>query len=273
MIAAAETAEALAVAREAAGAARRLLLDARGSIGRDAATEKSPRDLVTEADKAAEDRIVDRLTRAFPDHEVVAEESDVRAGTSGWRWFVDPLDGTANFVHDFPVFAISIALFHGDEPAAALVVDVVRNEWFTALAGRGARVDPGDPDEARPIRVSDPPDLSRALLATGFPFRRRDEVDRYMRAFRDLFDRVSDMRRAGSAALDLAWVSAGRVEGFWELGLNPWDTAAGELLVREAGGRVSDWSGGGSHRDTGWIVAGSASVHAVMIEVLNGYAP
>lgn len=273
MIAAAETAEALAVAREAADDARRLLLDAQGRIGREVATEKSPRDLVTEADTAAEERIVERLSRAFPDHAIVAEESDARAGTSGWRWVIDPLDGTANFVHDVPVFAISIALFHGDEPAAALVVDVVRNEWFTARAGHGAHVDPGDPADARPIEVSDPPDLSRALLATGFPFRMRDELDRYMNAFRALFDRVSDMRRAGSAALDLAWVSAGRVDGFWELGLSPWDTAAGEVLVREAGGRVSDWSGGGAHRDTGWIVAGSRPVHAAMIETLRGYAP
>lgn len=272
MIDPADTAEALEVAREAAADARRVLLETRGRIGRDAATEKTPRDLVTEADTAAEERIVARLSRAFPDHTVVAEESDVREGLGDWRWFVDPLDGTTNFVHDFPVFAISIALYRADVPAVAVVVDVVRNEWFTARAGAGARVDAGDPGEARPIEVSRPPDLSRALVATGFPFRRRDELDRYVSAFRAVFDRVSDMRRAGSAALDLAWTAAGRVDGFWELGLGPWDTAAGEALVREAGGRVSDWHGGATHRETGWIVAGSPAVHAALVETLERWA-
>jgi len=269
---AADTAEALAVAREAASRAREFLLEARGWIGRELATEKNPRDLVTEADRGAEERILDRLLRAFPDHAFVAEESAVRESESPWRWFVDPLDGTANFVHGFPAFAISIALYHGGEPVVALVVDVVRNEWFATRAGQGGYVDDGDPGSCRPLAVARVPDLSRALLATGFPFRRRDELDRYLAAFRALFDRVSDMRRAGSAALDLAWVASGRVDGFWELGLSRWDTAAGELLVKEARGEVSDWSGGSTHRETGWIVAGAPNVHAAMIETLGRFA-
>jgi myo-inositol-1(or 4)-monophosphatase len=266
--------QALAVARDAAGGGVEVLRAARRSgAGRIEAVEKQPRDLVTEADRAAERSIVERIREVFPDHAFLAEES-TRVDRSGApRWVVDPLDGTANFVHGIPVWAVSVALLDADEPVVGVVVDPVRDEWFTAIAGRGAFVDGGDPGAGERIMVSAAQETSSAILATGFPFRRRDELDRYLEAFGELFPRVSDMRRAGSAALDLAYVAAGRVEGFWEIGLNRWDIAAGELLVLEAGGRVSDWRGGGEHRTTGWIAAGNTAAHELLLEVLAAYAP
>lgn len=267
-----DTGRALAVAREAAGEGIAALSEARKRTGRAEAAEKNPRDLVTEADREAERRIVERIHATYPDHAVLAEESGGRAGESRFRWVVDPLDGTTNYVHDFPVFAVSIALFEEGEPVVGLVVDVPRGEWFSARAGAGARVDTGDSGAGEEIRVSGIEEPGAALLATGFPFRSPERIDRYLAAFRDLFERVSDMRRAGSAALDLAWVASGRVEGFWEMGLSLWDIAAGELLVEEAGGRVSDWTGGAGHRDHGWIVAGNPAVHAFLVDVLGEYA-
>lgn len=263
------SADALAVAREAAGAAVEVLLAARER--RREVLAKHPRDFVTDADRAAEERILERIARAFPDHAIVAEESGETDGTGAWRWIVDPLDGTTNFVHGFPAFAVSIALFEGDRPRVGVVVDPLRGEWFTAKAGEGARLDWGDPAAARTLTVTDPAEPGRRLIATGFPFRHPSEIDRYLAAFRALFPEVGDMRRAGSAALDLAYVAAGRVDGFWELGLNVWDLAAGELLVLEAGGRVSDWGGGATHRQTGWLAAGGPTVHALLVRTLAEY--
>ncbi len=266
---------ALAVAREAAAAGVAELRESRRHSGaRVAADEKAPRDLVTAADRAAEERIVERIRAAFPDHAVLAEESGERSGGRGVpEWVVDPLDGTANFVHGIPAWAVSVALLLDDEPVVGVVVDPVRNEWFTAVAGRGAWVGGEDSGAVVPMRVSGAGELSSAILATGFPFRRREETDRYLEAFGEVFGRVSDMRRAGSAALDLAYVAAGRLEGFWEIGLHRWDIAAGELLVTEAGGRVSDWRGGTDHRTTGWIAAGSPAAHDLLVEILSAYAP
>ena len=269
---------ALAVAREAAGAGADTLRETWEGQGRAAivADEKQPRDLVTEADRASERRIVDALRAAFPDHAILAEESDPgerREDPGAARWVVDPLDGTANFVHGIPMWAVSVALLDGDVPVVGVVMDPVRGEWFTAVAGRGAFLDGGDPADAEPLSVSASREPGRAILATGFPFRRPEEIDRYLEAFGEIFRRVSDMRRAGSAALDLAYVASGRLEGFWEIGLHRWDIAAGELLVLEAGGRVSDWRGGGEHRATGWIAAGNPAAHDLLIEVLAAYAP
>ena len=267
----------LGVAREAAGAGVETLREAwRNRDAEVVADEKQPRDLVTETDREAERRIVERIRATFPDHDLVAEESDQRGAAAagvGPRWVVDPLDGTANFVHGIPMWAVSVALLDDDTPVVGVVVDPLRNEWFTAVAGQGAFLDRGDPAEAEPIGVSRSGDPARAILATGFPFRRPVEIERYLEAFGELFRRVSDMRRAGSAALDLAYVASGRVEGFWEIGLNRWDIAAGELLVLEAGGRVSDWRGGAEHRTTGWIAAGNEATHDLLLEVLAAYAP
>ena len=267
---------ALAVARDAAAAGAETLRAAWEEVGeaRATASAKGPGDWVTEADREAEARIVERIQAAYPDHGLVAEESRprARAAPGEHRWVVDPLDGTANFVHRIPAWAVSVALLAEEVPVVGVVVDPLRGEWFTAARGAGATIDHGDPSTARPLTVSAESDSAEAILATGFPFRHPDEADRYVGAFGDLFARVSDMRRAGSAALDLAYVAAGRVEGFWEIGLNPWDILAGELLVTEAGGRVSDWRGGLEHRTTGWIAAGNPAAHDLLLEVLAAYA-
>ena len=264
---------ALAVAREAAAAGAEAARAAWRETERGAAHAKAPGDLVTEADRESEARIVERIHASYPRHAIVAEESGRRGeAEDGYRWVVDPLDGTANFVHRIPAWTISIALVEDGAPIVGVVVDPLRDEWFTAIAGSGAAHDRGDAARARPIAISRTTALEEAILATGFPFRRPHEVDRYMSAFEDLFRRVSDMRRIGSAALDLAYVAAGRVEGFWEIGLNLWDIAAGELLVLEAGGRVSDWRGGMEHRTTGWIAAGNPAAYQLLVEVLSAYA-
>ncbi len=267
-----ETADALAVAREAAADAVAVLRAASDSARQHLVTDKQPRDFVTAVDHAAEETIVGRIQRAFPDHAVMAEESGERSGTTTYKWVIDPLDGTTNFMHGFPMYAVSIALLERDAPQVGIVVDPVRGEWFTACAGEGARLDGGRPDDSRPIRVADSPRLDRRLVATGFPFRHPEQIDRYLAAFAVLFENVGDMRRAGSAALDLAYLAAGRVDGFWELGLNLWDIAAGELLIAEAGGVVTDWSGADRHRETGWIAAGSPDVHGALIEALATFA-
>ncbi|MFN2384515.1 MAG: inositol monophosphatase family protein [Gemmatimonadota bacterium] len=273
--------DALVVAREAAAEGLAVIRDAWGASGRQAAREKQPRDLVTATDLAAQERIVTRLVAAYPDWEVAAEEAtSTPSHTSGrgagaasrYCWSVDPLDGTTNFVHGLPAVAISIALLADHEPVAGVVVDVVRGEWFTARAGAGAWLDEGDRSRATRLVVAEAGPPGAALVATGFPFRQRAELDRYLGAFRAVFTQIGDMRRAGSAALDLAYVAAGRLDGFWELGLSPWDTAAGELLVLEAGGRVSDWSGGATHRDRGWIAAGTPAVHGLLVDTLREFA-
>jgi myo-inositol-1(or 4)-monophosphatase len=266
-----EAAEALAVAREAAAGAVAVLRARLDDADAGGAERKQARDFVTIADEAAEAVIVERIERAFPGHAIVAEESGGRDRASPWRWLVDPLDGTTNFVHGFPVFAVSIALFRDETPVLGIVVDVVRGEWFTARAGEGAWVDDGDPRAGRRIRVSTVEDPERRLVATGFPFRWPELTDLYLGAFRDVFGQVGDMRRAGSAALDLAWTAAGRLDGFWEIGLSPWDLAGGEVLIREAGGEITDWTGGGDHRRTGWVAAGSPAVHAMLVETLAPY--
>lgn len=270
---AAQVAEALTVAREAARQAAAVLLAAWPGTGRGDAVRKRPGDFVTDADRESEGRILEVLDRAFPDHAVVAEESGGRAGEGSLCWIVDPLDGTANYVHGFPMFAVSIALYDGRLPLAGVVLDPVRSEWFTARSGEGAWLDHGEPESATRLSVADGGDPEEGpLLATGFPFKNRAEMQRYLAAFGDLFQRSSDMRRAGSAALDLAYVAAGRVDGFWEMALNPWDIAAGEILVLEAGGIVSDWHGGDGHRESGWIAAGGPATHRILTSVLAQHA-
>lgn len=259
------------MAREAAADAVAVLRARLDDADAGGAERKQARDFVTIADEAAEAVIIERIERAFPDHAIVAEESGGRDRASPWRWLIDPLDGTTNFVHAFPVFAVSIALFRDETPVLGLVVDVVRGEWFTARSGEGAWVDDGDPGAGRRIHVSTVDDPERRLVATGFPFRWPELTDLYLGAFRDVFEQVGDMRRAGAAALDLAWTAAGRLDGFWEIGLSPWDLAGGEVLIREAGGEITDWTGGRDHRRTGWVAAGSPAVHAMLVETLAPY--
>ena len=215
-------------------------------------------DLVTDVDRACEATILDVLCSTFPDHAVLAEESGAR-GEHEFLWLVDPLDGTTNFAHGYPQVAISLALQRGPQTIFGLVYDPIREEIFVARRGGGAFLN------ERPLRVSSTNTLASSLLASGFPYDRREHADYYLSFFRAFMLRTHGIRRAGSAALDLCWVAAGRVDGFWEWKLKPWDTAAGALLVEEAGGRVSDFRGDRFDPFGEQTLASNGGIHVEML--------
>ncbi|GBD94726.1 inositol-1-monophosphatase [bacterium BMS3Abin05] len=246
---------------EAAKIGGKILRDSFRKIDPALAEEKSPRDFVTEVDKRSEDAILNYLSRHFPEDAVVAEESGTHFGKSDYRWYIDPLDGTKNYMHGFSMFCVSIGLARRGELVAGVVYDPMLDELFTAEKGKGAFLN------GSPIRVSPISDWNRTLLATGFPHRSKEVLDLYLESFRKLFVQVSAVRRSGSAALDLAYVAAGRFEGFWELKLNPYDIAAGILLVQEAGGVVSDLAGGNSFLETGNILTANPHIYPGMLSV------
>lgn len=224
---------------------------------------KGPIDLVTAVDHAAETAIVDCLQRLQPSVPILAEERGVVGGSkTGCRFIVDPLDGTTNFAHGFPVFAVSIAYEESGEVVAGAVLDPVREELFTAEEGGGAHLN------GSPIRVSETTEMQRALLATGFPYS-REAMDRALDLFVRIMRRVRAVRRAGSAALDLCCVAAGRLDAFWEETLRAWDTAAGEVIVREAGGIVSDFEGGPFTNGGPNIAVSNGPLHPILLEILR----
>lgn len=231
--------------------------------------EKQRHDFVSEVDRAAEDAILRVIRRAHPDHAVLAEESGHAGGNREHpvEWVVDPLDGTTNFLRGFPHFAVSIGIREKGRPTHGIVYDPSREELFVASQGRGALLND------RRIRVNERKGVKDALLATGFPFRQRDRLEYYMAMFQDLFREAADVRRAGSAALDLAYVAAGRVDGFWEFGLKPWDMAAGAVLIREAGGVVTDLTGGEAFLDRGDIAAGSIKLQRELLDTIRPHLP
>ncbi len=226
------------------------------------ASEKSRNDYVTEVDKQAEAVIIEILLKAFPKHAILAEESGAR-GNSEYVWIIDPLDGTTNFMHGFPHFAVSIALRHRGKLQQAVIYDPLRQELFTASRGDGAYLND------RRIRVSKRKNLDGALLGTGFPFGESANIDRFIETCRKLMPVTAGIRRAGAATLDLAYIACGRLDGFWEFGLKPWDIAAGALLIEEAGGLISDIKGGNSFMETGNVLSAGPGVHEVMFSLLN----
>ncbi len=220
-------------------------------------------DLVTEADRAAEDLIADRLRDLCPEHVLLCEEGSVGAmSRSAYRWVVDPLDGTTNYAHGYPCFCVSIALARQDELLIGVIYDPTRDELFAAERGAGATLN------ERRIRVSEIDDLNRAMLCTGFPYDVRERGD-FARHFARFIMSAQAVRRDGSAALDLAYVACGRFDGFWEEGLQPWDVAAGVLLVEEAGGRVSRYDGTRFDIFTPPIIASNGLIHEAMMSVLQ----
>lgn len=256
----ADPARVLAVAEAAAREAGEFLLSTLGKL--DAATigrKSARRDLVTEADVGSERLLVARLREAFPDHAIEAEEEVQDApAKAGPRWFLDPLDGTINYVHALPCFAVSMGLFVDGEPAVAVVHAPRLGETFTAVRGGGAHLN------GEPIHVSGTTELADAILASGFPYRRNELEHDNLANWSEFFYDVRGMRRMGSAAIDLAYTAAGRFDGYWELHLAPHDVAAGALLVREAGGVVTDADGGEDWLRGGHIVAGGRAVHGAI---------
>ena len=225
---------------------------------------KDRNDFVTEVDQKAEQEIIAILRRAFPDHAILAEESGLSDGND-FQWIIDPLDGTTNFLHGFPQFAVSIALRHKGRLEQGVIYDPMRQELFTATHGGGAMLDD------RRIRVAKRDSLEGALLGTGFPFKSQQHLDAYLDMFRALFPRTAGIRRPGAAALDLAYVAAGRLDGFWEIGLSIWDMAAGVLLIQEAGGLSSDFVGGHDYLESGNIVAGNPKVFADILKTIRPF--
>jgi myo-inositol-1(or 4)-monophosphatase len=254
----------LTTAVKAARKAGSIITRASFDLDRLTVRRKQHNDFVTEVDHAAEDAIIRTLRDAYPSHAFLGEESgtSAQADKSDYLWIIDPLDGTTNFLHGFPQYCVSIALRHKGVLQQAVIYDPNRNELFTATRGAGAFLND------RRIRVSGTDRLEDSLIGTGFPFREFAHFDEYLRMFGEITRRVAGVRRPGAAALDLAWVAAGRTDGFWEMGLSPWDMAAGALLVREAGGLVGDFEGGEGFLESGRVVAANSKVFAPLLQAL-----
>ncbi|MFQ5555748.1 MAG: inositol monophosphatase family protein [Acidimicrobiia bacterium] len=249
----------LDLAQEAARRAAAIVRDHFGTTTR--AELKARFNPVTDADKEAEDAIVELLRRERPDDGILAEEGSGSA-SAGRRWIIDPLDGTVNFVHRIPHLAVSVSLFEDDEPIVAVTLDPFRDEEFTAAAEGGTRLN-GDP-----IHVSGATDLATAVVATGFGYDHDVRADAYATTLGAVLRKVNGLRRMGSAVLDSAWVAAGRYDGYWETGLAPWDTAAGILLVREAGGRVTDEHGSPSRPEGSFVVAANPHLQETLRAII-----
>lgn len=226
-------------------------------------TKRSAVDLVTNIDRASEALIARRLLGAFPDHGFQGEEHPLRHGTAPYRWIVDPLDGTTNFVHGVPLFGVSIGLLHRERLQAGVIYDPSRRELFVAVRGRGAFLN------GKRLRVTSTRRLAQSLLSTGFSTTFRAHAMRYLRWFRTFESSSHAVRRIGSTVLSLAYVAAGRLDGFYEQGLWPWDMAAGLLLVEEAGGRLSDFHGRPPHLSEGELVASNGHIHRAMLDILS----
>ncbi|MBI5040078.1 MAG: inositol-1-monophosphatase [Gammaproteobacteria bacterium] len=256
----------LNIATRAARAAGDLIIRHVDRLDTLSVTSKDLNDFVSEVDQQAEDVIIRTLRKAYPHHSILAEESGAHEGND-FQWVIDPLDGTTNFLHGFPQFAVSIALLHKGRLEQGVVYDPMRQELFTATRGAGAMLN------NRRLRVSSRTGLTGALLGTGFPYNNHTHLDAYLAMLKDLIVETAGIRRPGSAALDLAYVAAGRLDGFWEIGLKPWDLAAGALLVQEAGGIVGDLTGGPSFIKNGNIVAGNAKIFAAIIKTIRPHLP
>ncbi|HEX4885007.1 MAG TPA: inositol monophosphatase family protein [Casimicrobiaceae bacterium] len=228
---------------------------------------KGPKDFVSEIDRAAEAAIVETLLATYPDHAVLAEEGTAKGenAQAEYLWIIDPLDGTTNFLHGFPQYCVSIALAHRGVVSQGVIFDPVRNDLFTASRGRGAFLND------RRIRVSKRQHLRDCLIGTGFPFRDGSYLETYLAMMRRMIQGTAGIRRPGAAALDLAYVAAGFYDGFWEVGLNPWDVAAGSLLVLEAGGLVGDLVGDGDYLYSGQVIAANPRIFAQIVKELGPF--
>jgi myo-inositol-1(or 4)-monophosphatase len=255
----------LKTAVEAARKAGLYLLDNWGKVNVAVADEKKKNDFVTYVDKTSEKMIIEYILSEFPDHQILAEEGGKRQTGSDYQWIIDPLDGTNNFIRHLPIFAVSIAAKYQNEIVAGVVFNPVDNELFTAAKGQGAYLND------TPIHVSGMADFSRAFLATGFPHQYKRYLPQFIKSFSDIFFHSAGVRRMGAAALDLCYTACGRFEGFWEVGLNPWDVAAGSLIVQEAGGTISDFWGKPTYLDSGFVVAGNSAIHQQLINILSIY--
>lgn len=251
------------IAQKAAQQAGSIITRSMDKLGEVGITEKQKNDFVSDVDIAAERTIIEAIHKAYPDHGIIAEESGEQGADNDVVWIIDPLDGTRNFLHGFPHFAVSIAVREKGKIEHGVIYDPIRQEFFIASRGRGCRVND------RRMRIGTRKVLDQALLGTGFPFRNNAIFPSYMKTFEALFQQSSGIRRAGSAALDLAYVAANRLDGFWEFNLQPWDLAAGTLMIKEAGGLVGDIDGSEKYMSSGNIVAANPKLFKQMIQIIQ----
>ncbi len=254
----------LTIAVRAARNAGDLIRRSSENISQLAISQKDRNDFTSEVDWKVEQEIIKTIQGNFPDHAILAEESGEQVGNQ-YLWIIDPLDGTTNFLHGFPHYAVSIALKNKNKLEVGVIYDPIRDELFTAERGGGATLN------GRKIRVSKPAGLKGTLIGTGFPFKYQHHLDTYLKMFKVLTADSAGIRRAGSAALDLAYVAAGRMDGFWEIGLKPWDMAAGILLIQEAGGAVTDFSFKDRFMESGNVIAGSPKMHQLMYQAIEPF--
>ncbi|ORU90633.1 MAG: inositol monophosphatase [Cycloclasticus sp. symbiont of Poecilosclerida sp. M] len=253
----------LNIAVKAARQAGDIIIRSADSLGTLTVTTKSQNDFVTEVDKRAEMEIIQILSTAYPDHGFIAEESNPVNQDAEYVWIIDPLDGTTNFIHGFPHYAVSIALTRRGVVEQAVIYDPVRQDLFTASVGKGATLN------NRRLRVSRQTKIEGAFLGTGFPFKNRPNIESYLDIFRDIFSITAGVRRAGAASLDLAYVAAGKLDGFFEIGLKPWDIAAGVLLIQEAGGVITDFGDDHDYFKTGNVVCGNPKMHRLLLDKIK----
>jgi myo-inositol-1(or 4)-monophosphatase len=252
----------LNIAIRAARSAGDLILRSSDNVGQLRVDQKGKNDYASEVDRMAEREIINIIKTAYPDHAILAEESGEHQGND-FVWVIDPLDGTTNFLHGFPQYSVSIALKHKGRLEVGVIYDPLRDELFTARRGGGAMLN------SRRLRVTGQTSLKGALIGTGFPFKTEQHLDAYLGMFRAITIDSAGIRRAGSAALDLAYVAAGRLDGFWEIGLMEWDMAAGILLIKEAGGVVTDFSFNDTYLQSGNVIAGSPKMHQIMYQLIE----
>jgi myo-inositol-1(or 4)-monophosphatase len=250
------------VAIQAAKKAGQIITDAMQHFETIKVSEKARNDLVTNVDQACERVIIEIIQQHYPEHGILAEESGHKKGND-YLWIIDPLDGTVNFIHGLPHFAVSIAIHYQDKLQHAVVYDPVHQELFTATNGKGARLND------QPISVSKRQQLQGSVLGTGFPFKQLKHLKEYTRMFETLLPYAAGIRRYGAAALDLAYIACGRLDGFWEFGIYPWDMGAGILLIKEAGGVITNFVGQEKYLTQEHIVAGNPKIHQAMLEIIQ----
>ena len=251
------------VAKDAARIGGAILREGFGTLKPDQIDLKGLGDYVTDLDRRSEEAIKNRIREDYPKHILLAEESGIECRDSAYRWIVDPLDGTANYVQGIPIYGVSVALKKNDTLLLGVVYHVDREEMFWAVKGEGAYLN------GKRIHVSPREDMAYSMLASGFPWRSKDYLSPYMDCFKELFLKAAGLRRLGSAAIDLAYTACGRFDGFWEMKLGPWDIAAGVLLVQEAGGVATDFHGGTNYLASGNVIAGNPFVHKEILRVVR----
>ncbi len=255
------------VAKQAALAAGEILMENFRKVGKDEIRKKARNDFLSFVDENSEKKIISIIKKAYPEHGILAEETGQSDIESDYRWIIDPLDGTTNYLAGIPVFAVSIGLQYKDELILGVINDPVHQELFWAEKGSGAFIND------QQIRVSEAKTLNESLLATGFPFKVKHLLPEYLQAWQNIFTPSIGMRRMGAAAIDLAYVAAGRFDGFWEIGLSPWDVAAGSVIIREAGGTVSDFWDKDRFLNIGYIAADNGKIHNELLNIIQEVFP